>query len=216
MRRELDLKTGTDGKKYSFRDMAKLGCNDCFGCSDCCKSVDDTIVLDPWDVFNLSKATKLMPVELNGRYMELGVVDGVILPHISMSKGACGFLNEKGRCSIHELRPGFCRLYPLGRLYENEDYSYVLLTNQCIAQRTTKVKISKWLELENPKAYHDFIVKWHYFIKQYQDCFVNNTSENEMEEAKNVSLKILKHFYLTPYNTDADFYAQFESRMESF
>ena len=35
--------------------------------------------------------------------------------------GACGFLADDGRCSIHMLRPGICRLFPLARDY-SDDY----------------------------------------------------------------------------------------------
>ena len=64
---------------------------------------------------------------LNNEF-ELNVVDGVILPNLKMSgqNDACGFLDENGRCSIHAVRPGICRLFPLGRYYENHDFSYFL------------------------------------------------------------------------------------------
>ncbi len=37
----------------------------------------------------------------------LRVVDGVILPHLKMTEQSdrCSFLNEEGRCSIHDARP---------------------------------------------------------------------------------------------------------------
>ena len=41
-------------------------------------------------------------------------------------KEACYFLNEEGRCSIHSFRPGICRLFPLGRFYEEEGFRYFL------------------------------------------------------------------------------------------
>ena len=41
MEREIDLKEISDGKLYSANDMVKAGCDDCKGCSDCCRGVFD-------------------------------------------------------------------------------------------------------------------------------------------------------------------------------
>ena len=50
MEREIDLKEITDGKFYTANYMVKIGCNDCKGCSECCRVVEDTIILDPYDI----------------------------------------------------------------------------------------------------------------------------------------------------------------------
>ena len=62
--------------------------------------------------------------------LELHVVEGIILPNLNMQereqgKEVCGFLNEEGRCSIHPYRPGICRIFPLGRYYENGSFCHV-------------------------------------------------------------------------------------------
>ena len=59
--------------------------------------------------------------ELLATSVELNVVDGVILPNLKMqgTREACAYLDAAGRCSIHPYRPGICRLFPLGRHYEN-------------------------------------------------------------------------------------------------
>ena len=55
--------------------------------------------------------------------IELQVVDSVILPDPRMDgeKEQCVFLNEQGRCRIHAMRPGLCRVFPLGRIYEEAE-----------------------------------------------------------------------------------------------
>ena len=61
-----------------------------------------------------------------------GVVDGLIIPHLKMNVNtdSCTYLNKNGRCSIHPFRPGFCRLFPLGRYYENDSFHiFSRLTN---------------------------------------------------------------------------------------
>lgn len=58
MEREIDLREVSDGRLYTSADMVKLGCNDCSGCSECCRGVEDTIILDPYDISQLCRALK--------------------------------------------------------------------------------------------------------------------------------------------------------------
>ena len=51
MDRYIDLNEVSDGKLYTSNDLVKAGCNDCQGCSACCESMADTIILDPFDIF---------------------------------------------------------------------------------------------------------------------------------------------------------------------
>ena len=57
MIRNVDLSKVTDNKLYTKEDIVNISCDGCKGCSDCCKSVGDSIILDPFDMYNLSKAT---------------------------------------------------------------------------------------------------------------------------------------------------------------
>jgi len=211
--RDMDLQSQTDGKKYTYNDMVRVGCNDCEGCFECCRTVDDTILLDPYDIYRMVKGTGMSVEMLFAKHIELGMAGGVILPHMKVDEEkGCTFLNEKGRCSIHAYRSGFCRLYPLGRLYENGDYSYILMTDQCDKGKT-KVKISKWLNTPEYSKYHAFILCWHDFIRNFQDKY---TAGGETSDMKAVLMRILQVFYLTNYDTEADFYQQFYDRMDGY
>ena len=55
MRREINIKDISDGKLYTANDMVKAGCQDCKGCSACCRGMGSSIILDPLDVFRLTK-----------------------------------------------------------------------------------------------------------------------------------------------------------------
>ena len=121
MLRNIDLDEISDGKLYTAGDLAKVGCQDCEGCCDCCCQMGDTIILDPLDVWQLMQGRGKSFEQLLDESVDLHVQDGVILPNLKMAgeKEQCVYLNEKGRCSIHPFRPGICRLFPLGRFYEN-------------------------------------------------------------------------------------------------
>ena len=113
--------------------MVKADCMGCQGCASCCQGMGDSIVLDPYDMYRLCMGLKTTPAALLASSLELGVVDGLILPHLKMNGNtdSCTYLNKNGRCSIHPFRPGFCRLFPLGRYYENHSFSYFLQTHEC-------------------------------------------------------------------------------------
>ena len=105
--------------------MVKADCGGCNGCSRCCHGMGNSIILDPYDVYRMTTGMGKSMQELLAASVELNVVDGVILPNLKMqgAEEACAYLDGGGRCSIHPYRPGICRLFPLGRYYENGGFS---------------------------------------------------------------------------------------------
>lgn len=214
MKREIDIKEVSDGKLYDLNDMVKADCKDCEGCSACCKGMGNSIVLDPLDVFRLTKGLNCTFEALIQNQAELNVVDGIVLPSIRMREEGetCGFLDPQGRCSIHSFRPGICRLFPLGRIYTEEGIRYFLQIYECAKKNRTKVKVRSFMDNPDGKRYDKFIADWHDFLKK---------AENEMEKrndpnfTRELSMNVLKMFYLTPYEKEQDFYDQFGKRLEA-
>ena len=167
--------------------MARLGCNDCEGCSACCQGMGNSVVLDPYDVWHLTKGLGITFTEMIGKQVMLSVVDGLILPSLNMENqtGTCPFLNEEGRCSIHAFRPGICRLFPLGRYYHDGGFSYVLMTGECKKENRSKVKIDKWLGEPNLKAYEQFVMQWKGILEQAREKMQILLQKIEMEENGN-------------------------------
>jgi len=200
MKREGDLSSLTDGKLYRSSDMARLGCNDCEGCSSCCKGMGNSVVLDPYDVWRLEQGTGIPFAQMIGNQVMLSVVDGLILPSLNMeSTGACPFLNEAGRCRIHAFRPGICRLFPLGRYYHDGGFSYVLMTGECKKENRSKIKIDKWLGEPNLKAYEKFILQWKVILEETRKLLGETT---DLETQKQISVSLLQKYYLAPCGSD--------------
>lgn len=212
MERNIDLGEVTDGRLYSLNDMAKLGCDDCVGCSACCHGMGSSIVLDPLDVFRLMQSEGCSFEELLKEKIELNIVDGLILPNLKMSEktGACAFLNEAGRCSIHPYRPGICRIFPLGRLYEDGSFKYILQVNECHKENRTKVKVGKWIDTPQLATNQQYINTWHYFLKDMEGLI---KQADDPEVTRQLTMYVLNMFFVTPYEPEQDFYGQFEVRM---
>ena len=170
-----------------------------------------SIILDPLDVCRLSVNLGKSFDELLEKELELGMVDGAILPNLRMTgpEEACVFLDGRGRCSIHSFRPGICRLFPLGRYYQEREFRYFLQVHECPKPDRTKVKVKKWIDTPNLKQYEAYITDWHYFL---EDAARLVTESQDTDSPKNLNLYILQSFYRKPYQEE-DFYVQFEERM---
>ena len=211
MLRNVSLEEISDGRLYGLNDMAKLGCNDCAGCSSCCRGMGNTIVLDPYDVWRLTGGLGVSLQQLLAGHLELNVVDGIILPNLKLAGDSeqCTFLNDAGRCSIHPYRPGICRLFPLGRYYEEDGFRYILQIHECEKTNRSKMKIRKWMDTPDMEQYDAYIADWHAFLSKLRTKLEDASSDL----AKSVSMYILQRFYLLPYDSSRDFYSQYEARM---
>ena len=212
MKRQVSLEEISDGKLYGPNDMVKADCGGCKGCSACCHGMGKSVILDPFDVYQLTVNLKCSFEQLLNHQLELNVVDGIILPNLRMdgAKESCPFLDEKERCSIHPFRPSVCRLFPLGRYYEENGFRYFLQIHECKKENRAKIKVRKWIDMPDMKEHEQFVMKWHEFLKEMEEQIENSKDENLM---KNIDLSILKIFYIRPYEEGYDFFRQFEERL---
>ncbi|MDD2957014.1 MAG: YkgJ family cysteine cluster protein [Lachnospiraceae bacterium] len=222
MKRNVDMKEISDGRLYTASDMVKADTGGCQGCSVCCHGMGNSIILDPYDGYRLTKECKVSMEELLSKNIELNMVDGLILPNLKMAgdQEACSFLNERGRCSIHSARPGICRLFPLGRYYEGREFRYFLQIHECPKAGRTKVKVKKWLDTPDLGRYEEYIRSWHGFLEDVQHLLDGSEQRNAAEEGDNGGLRrqlcmyLLKQFFLKPWDIGQDFYPQYEQRLE--
>lgn len=213
MKRDLSLAEISDGKLYGLNDMVRADCGDCKDCHACCQGMGDSVVLDPFDVYRIGKKLNCTAESLLRDKLKLQVVDGIVLPGLNMDgpDERCGFLSSKGRCTIHDARPGICRLFPLGRLYEEEGCKYFLQIHECKNEKRSKIKVKKWIDTPELKKYEACIWSWHCLLKELQDLM--NEAMDEVY-SKRVSMTVLQTFYLQPYKAERDFYDSFYERVK--
>lgn len=211
-------------KEYKYINKAPIGCNDCEGCSECCHDMDNSIIQDPYDLWNFCSHMKVsggeevtfdLLISEDGPW-ELSEHGHMLLPNIKMvDDGVCPFLNEHGRCSIHKIRSGLCRLYPLGRQYTTtESYSekltyYILdesLGCKKITGGGTPVIISDWIGIPNPDKYEAFLLAWH-AVKNDMLILSNVMDEDNYSRLQSLLLRL---FYESNYKSD--FYSDFNDR----
>lgn len=139
-----------------------------------------------------------------------------MLPHLKKMQGekdSCSFfLNPEGRCSIHNHRPNICRLFPLGRVYMENDFKYFLQVGACTKSKLGKVKVKKkWIGIENYKENKVFILSWHNFIKglKFRLKFVRDE-----QELSDINKYVHEVFFNYSLEEDLDFYKVFEKRLD--
>ena len=129
----------------------------------------------------------------------------------SEMEDACTFLDAHGRCSVHTCRPGFCRLYPMGRYYDHEkrDFWYILQVGECIRPDLKKIRVKKWLGIPQLPRYEQYIRDWHFFLTDVMAMLERNPALR-----KDACMYILRLFFLKPYDTAGDFYTEFAGRLQ--
>lgn len=201
----------SDGRLYDINDMVKADTGGCNGCCACCHGVGELVVLTPFDVYEIVRHMNVPFDELLGNQLELRSDSKISLPHLKM-KGEqewCSFLDKDDRCSIHSARPNICRLFPLGRVYEQDDFKYLLQVGVCTKPSLLKIKVKKWIGIQNYAANKAFILAWYNLLKAltFRVKFIRDE-----QEMKNIQEDLMETFFRIPTDTD-DFYAEFFKRL---
>lgn len=214
MIRDCSLQDICDGRTYGVNDMVRVDTAGCHGCYRCCCNMGRSIVLDPLDFFRLREATGCTPDEIMAKYAEFNMVDGVILPNLRMvgEENACPFLNSDKRCSIHGMRPGMCRLFPLGRYYENGGYSYIIQSGECPMNNPSKIKVRKWIGVRDYDTYREFVLRWHGLIRHVGALTRTTVEESRVKE---LLIRVINMFYLgAEARNEEDFLTEFYEKAD--
>lgn len=204
----------SDGQLYCADDVVKAGTGGCRDCSWCCEDMCDTIFLDPYDIYALQRGVGKEYKELiEENFIEVGLHNFVSMPHIKDRGNGCGFLTDNKRCSVHSFRPGICRLFPLGRYYHDDTFSYIMQTRGCKAEEHEAVKVRDWLGIEDLKKYEEYVLRWHRVIKKIAD-FMTKPAEPGVKPK--IHERFLKSFYEAPYDTSKEFYSQIYERIDEW
>lgn len=198
----------SDGRIYDIEDTVKADTGGCNGCSACCHSVGDLVVLTPFDVYEIVNYLNTSFDDLLIDQLELRENNKIMLPHLKMHGASerCSFLNVEDRCMIHKHRPNICRLFPLGRVYEKDNFKYFLQVGSCIKPNLRKVKVKEWIGIENYPENKAFILEWYRLLKAltFRLKFVRDDQEREA-----INKYLLDTFYRITLNDGEDFYSAF-------
>lgn len=200
----------SDGKLYDIVDSVKADTCGCNGCYTCCHKVGDLVELTPFDAYEIVQHLGIPFDKLLNNKLALQKNNKLMLPYLKMEGETeqCSFLNKEGRCSIHGHRPNICRLFPLGRVYENDDFKYFLQVDTCVMKNLKEIKVSDWIGIANYDENKQFLLAWYKVLKalQFRLKFVYDEAELE-----NIQKFVLDTFYNIEVREDESFYDAFYS-----
>ena len=128
----------------------------CRLCGDCCRRVENSIMLEPLDAYNLGRyllehGGGVDNIEdVYGQYAHPSMLHDAYPIFLLNTQGedqSCVFLKD-GRCGVYEGRPHVCRLYPF--TVKGGDRGRRFMYYQCLDSRAShfgggKVKIGDWM-----------------------------------------------------------------------
>lgn len=124
----------------------------CQACGDCCRKRDTPILMTGMDVFRMSQALNMKPMDVTSKYMRTYLGDDSHIPLFVLKErddGSCSLLH-KSKCSVHSKKPVVCAIYPLGRYFDVKENSiqYFKQDNVCrAAEEAGKVwTLNEWLD----------------------------------------------------------------------
>lgn len=211
MIKQIRLDTVSDGRLYDCNDRVKADTGGCIGCSACCHGVGEMVQLTPFDAYEMRRHLGETLEELLVDRLELRPEGKLLLPHLRMcgDDERCCFLSEAGRCTVHGFRPNICRLFPLGRAYEQDDFKYFVQVGVCVKPELAETTVADWIGIGDYAENKAFLLAWYNVLKAlaFRMKFIRDPEELEAMRGD-----VLETFYRIPPET-GDFYAEFFRRL---
>ena len=148
----------------------------CQRCSACCRHVENKVMLEPYDVYQLAlhfqcEAQSVRPEDICAQYahpMPLEPYFPIFLLNAVGEDQHCIFLNGN-HCSVYAHRPRACRMYPFtvdaGR--RGKDFEYFLCTDYPGHFGKGRIRVSDWFYENFPKDVRRFVKADYAAIRQY-------------------------------------------------
>jgi len=164
---------GADARVLADSDLLQLRCG-AAGCSATCCKAATPIVLNPYEVARIRKASGIPYEDL------LDVFDtdrAKSFPLVMLPRDpVCYFWAETG-CRIYEARPLACRLFPLGRVFDN-GLSHIVLpeVNRCSGLVSAPSwTVAGYLEEQDAALYSEMADRWIEFVSAMERLPLQDT-----------------------------------------
>ena len=192
----------------------------CQKCAECCRHVDGALMLEPLDVYRLTKylcehgESYDDTSEMLHKYAHSATIDrGYPIFQINTTgeDHACVFLKD-GRCGVYEARPQVCRMYPFGVApgARGKDFNYYLCTERKHHFGKGSVKVKDWLNDNFSKEAREFYRIEHRMLPEFGRAVESIGEEGVIRNM----FQILYHLYFG-YDLSEPFLSQYESRMDA-
>ena len=191
----------------------------CRLCGECCRHVKDSVMLEPIDVYRLTRHLREQGEPVSGtedvlaKYAHASWLDDrlpIFLMNTVGTMDACVFLKE-GRCSVYEARPHVCRMYPFSAApgERGRDFRYFLCKEKSHHFADGMVTVKNWLS-------ENFVREAKEALKADYDALPilgRNILAMSEEKLRSQLFQILYYRYYN-YELDKPFLPQFLNNLE--
>ncbi len=157
---------GTDAKVLSETDLLQLSCG-IYGCTSNCCTKSAPIILNPYEIALICRESKLSYED----FLDIVETDRARgFPLVMLPRDpACHFWTGRG-CRIYQARPLACRLFPLGRVFNNGQ-SYIVLPqlNVCSGLAPSPAKtLADYLREQDTSTSIQMADRWIEFVNEIE------------------------------------------------
>lgn len=156
----------TNLKPVRARDCIPFQCQ---LCRDCCRQIEDSIMLEPMDLYRLGRHLREKGEQVEGiedvisRYAHPSLLDGNFPVMLLNTVGTdavqvCAFL-KAGCCSVYEARPRVCHMYPFSAkpAESGGGFQYFLCTERTHHFTGSAVQVKDWFRQNFSKEARAFL-----------------------------------------------------------
>lgn len=196
----------------------------CTMCSSCCYHRED-VLLNPKDVYNISKELGLTPQETIDQYCETYIGGDSRMPIVRLkprgSVQRCPLLKNH-KCSVHKAKPAVCAMFPVGRCLKmdekevkditTDDILYIFQNPGCGDNKETHT-VREWLESFGMSVKDEYFIEWQKTVAEL--CLIFRKAEKMLsqETMEKVWVSAYVALYLH-YDMNTDFMDQFEENSQ--
>lgn len=198
----------------------------CTQCGKCCTYRED-IILSPRDIFKMAKELKMGTVEFFHTYCRSHIGDVSRFPIIRLnsvgSDARCPLL-KNNLCSVHNVKPAVCAMFPLGRYVamdaqkdpqerlKDMTVKYLLQPPECGDESETHT-VREWLTGFDIATEDEFFIKWNCALQDLGELLKQHEKKQDMMTMVEIWAMTRVVIYLM-YDTAKPFLPQFEANVQ--
>lgn len=196
-------------RKLEMDDEFEIGCD---RCGKCCHI--DTLILTGYDVYRIAKYLGKTTIQLINENCFVYVGNDSNLPIVSIrprtADGSCRFL-RKGRCTVNEVKPNSCALFPLGRMYDTQTEEYIYFKQDISCRNKETSTLREWLNDINIEEIDRMARPWGNAVMDLA-LYLQTLKNLHKEQLVGIRNIIFITLYLN-YDTSKDYVEQLEKNM---
>lgn len=193
-------------------------CFQCRRCADCCRNLEDQLMLEPLDVYNLARCLREQGVvssidDVYSQFAHTEMLEGLLPIYMMNTEGAdhaCIFL-EDGQCSVYECRPYVCRIYPFNVRpgQRGETFEFYRCIDQHAAHFSNgRVLVMDWLNENFARESQEFWTAEGNVLSTL-GCLLNKLDVSEFQAC----LFQILHYRYYNYDLEQPFMPQYHKNM---